>query len=78
MVHPRWVRCESYPNGEEGPSMSLDRRYVDILTMGRSGVDIFPLQVAEHLEDVKTVGKFLSGVGYGVYDRVCGSGFRAG
>ena len=58
--------------------MSLDRRYVDILTMGRSGVDIFPLQVAEHLEDVKTVGKFLSGVGYGVYDRVCGSGFRAG
>ena len=58
--------------------MSLDRRYVDILTMGRSGVDIFPFQVGEHLEDVKTVGKFLSGVGYGVYDRVCGSGFRAG
>lgn len=58
--------------------MSLDRRYVDILTIGRSGVDIFPLQVGEHLEDVKTVGKFLSGVGYGVYDRVCGLGFRAG
>ena len=58
--------------------MSLDRRYVDILTMGRSGVDIFPLQVGEHLEDVKTFGKFLSGVGYGVYDRICGSGFRAG
>ena len=29
--------------------MSLDRRYVDILTMGRSGVDIFPLQVGAHL-----------------------------
>jgi len=42
--------------------MSLDRRYVDILTMGRSGVDIFPLQVGEHLEDVETVGKFLGGL----------------
>lgn len=62
MVHPRLVRCESRPNGEEGPSMSLDRRYVDILTMGRSGVDIFPLQAGEHLEDVETVGKFLGGL----------------
>ena len=42
--------------------MSLDRRYVDILTMGRSGVDIFPLQAGEHLEDVETVGKFLGGL----------------
>ena len=32
--------------------MSLERRYVDILTMGRSGIDIFPLQVGAHLEDV--------------------------
>ena len=41
--------------------MSLERRYVDILTMGRSGIDIFPLQVGAHLEDVETFGKFLGG-----------------
>lgn len=41
--------------------MSLDQHYADILTMGRSGVDIFPLQVGAHLEDVETFGKFLGG-----------------
>lgn len=41
--------------------MSLECRYVDILTMGRSGIDIFPLQVGAHLEDVETFGKFLGG-----------------
>lgn len=41
--------------------MSLERRYVDILTMGRSGIDIFPLQVGAHLGDVETFGKFLGG-----------------
>ena len=41
--------------------MSLERRYVDILTMGRSGIDVFPLQIGAHLEDVETFGKFLGG-----------------
>lgn len=41
--------------------MSLDQHYADVLTMGRSGVDIFPLQVGAHLEDVETFGKFLGG-----------------
>ncbi len=33
----------------------------DVLTMGRVGVDLYPLQVATALEDVETFGKFLGG-----------------
>lgn len=33
----------------------------DVLTIGRVGVDIYPLQVGVHLEDVETFGKFLGG-----------------
>ena len=34
---------------------------VDVLTFGRSGVDIYPLQIGVGLEDVETFGKFLGG-----------------
>ena len=34
---------------------------VDVLTIGRVGVDIYPLQVGVGLEDVDTFGKFLGG-----------------
>ncbi|MGY1704857.1 5-dehydro-2-deoxygluconokinase [Geodermatophilus sp. SYSU D00697] len=33
----------------------------DVVVMGRSGVDIYPLQVGVGLEDVSTFGKFLGG-----------------
>jgi 5-dehydro-2-deoxygluconokinase len=33
----------------------------DVVTMGRVGVDIYPLQVGVGLEDVETFGKFLGG-----------------
>jgi 5-dehydro-2-deoxygluconokinase len=33
----------------------------DVITMGRSGVDLYPLQVGVGLEDVTTFGKFLGG-----------------
>ncbi len=33
----------------------------DVITMGRVGVDIYPLQVGVGLEDVTTFGKFLGG-----------------
>jgi 5-dehydro-2-deoxygluconokinase len=33
----------------------------DVITMGRVGVDIYPLQVGVGLEDVETFGKFLGG-----------------
>jgi 5-dehydro-2-deoxygluconokinase len=34
---------------------------LDVLTMGRIGVDIYPLQVGVRLEDVTTFGKYLGG-----------------
>src|SRR5882757_9074278 len=34
---------------------------LDVITMGRVGVDIYPLQVGVGLEDVSTFGKFLGG-----------------
>ncbi len=37
-----------------------DARF-DVLAIGRSGVDIYPLQVGVGLEDVETFGKFLGG-----------------
>jgi len=58
--------------------MSLERRYVDILTMGRSGIDIFPLQVGAHLEDVETFGKFLGGSPTNVAVAAAQLGHRAG
>jgi 5-dehydro-2-deoxygluconokinase len=33
----------------------------DVLTIGRVGVDLYPLQAGVHLEDVETFGKFLGG-----------------
>jgi 5-dehydro-2-deoxygluconokinase len=33
----------------------------DVITIGRVGVDLYPLQVGVHLEDVTTFGKFLGG-----------------
>ena len=34
---------------------------LDVLAIGRCGVDIYPLQVGVGLEDVETFGKFLGG-----------------
>src|SRR5919197_4897269 len=34
---------------------------LDVMTMGRVGVDIYPLQVGVGLEDVETFGKYLGG-----------------
>ncbi|MEV0408784.1 5-dehydro-2-deoxygluconokinase [Actinoallomurus sp. NPDC050550] len=33
----------------------------DLITMGRVSVDVYPLQVGVHLEDVETFGKYLGG-----------------
>lgn len=35
--------------------------HFDVLTMGRSGVDLYPLQSETHLDDVSTFGKYLGG-----------------
>jgi 5-dehydro-2-deoxygluconokinase len=34
---------------------------LDVLAMGRSGVDVYPLQIGVGLEDVETFGKYLGG-----------------
>ena len=41
--------------------MSNASPVLDVLTFGRSGVDIYPLQVGVGLEDVQTFGKYLGG-----------------
>jgi 5-dehydro-2-deoxygluconokinase len=38
-----------------------NRQHPEVLTFGRSGVDIYPLQIGVGLEDVETFGKFLGG-----------------
>ncbi|QJC21100.1 5-dehydro-2-deoxygluconokinase [Arcanobacterium buesumense] len=41
--------------------MAREIQYPEVITMGRSGVDIYPLQSGLGLEDVETFGKFLGG-----------------
>ena len=41
--------------------MSDDTLPFDLLTIGRVGVDLYPLQSNTHLQDVRTFGKFLGG-----------------
>jgi 5-dehydro-2-deoxygluconokinase len=41
--------------------MSTPGRHLEVLTMGRVGVDLYPEQVGVHLEDVTTFAKFLGG-----------------
>jgi len=38
-----------------------DAASFDVLTIGRVGVDLYPLQSGTHLQDVETFGKFLGG-----------------
>ncbi len=40
---------------------SQERKQFDVLTIGRSGVDVYPLQTEVGLEKVETFGKFLGG-----------------
>lgn len=48
----------SHPGREPGPGS--DEPY-DLITMGRIGVDLYPLQAGVSLADVETFGKFLGG-----------------
>jgi 5-dehydro-2-deoxygluconokinase len=51
---------------------------LDVLTVGRVGVDIYPLQVGVGLEDVETFGKFLGGSPTNVAVAAARYGLRAG
>ncbi len=48
-------------SAQAGPSGASAEAPLDVLTFGRSGVDIYPLQVGVGLEDVQTFGKYLGG-----------------
>src|SRR5690606_32348038 len=46
---------------EERRSMTVSPQYFDLITMGRIGVDLYPLQTGVPLPKVETFGKFLGG-----------------
>jgi len=50
---------------------------LDVLTMGRVGVDIYPLQVGVGLQDVETFGKYLGGTATNVAVAVARYGRRS-
>jgi 5-dehydro-2-deoxygluconokinase len=50
----------------------------DVLTIGRIGVDVYPLQVGVGLEDVETFGKFLGGSATNVAVAAARHGRRSG
>src|SRR6478609_11975389 len=51
---------------------------LDVLTFGRAGVDVYPLQVGVGLEDVETFGKYLGGTTANVAVAAARLGERAG
>jgi len=55
---------------------SSDRAY-DVVTVGRTGVDVYPLQVGVGLEDVHTFGKFLGGTAANVAVAAARHGLQA-
>ena len=57
---------------------ALQSRPFDLLTIGRIGVDIYPLQDGVGLEDVQTFGKFLGGSATNVAVAAARHGLRAG
>jgi 5-dehydro-2-deoxygluconokinase len=58
-------------------SVSDSAKMPEPLTFGRSGVDIYPLQIAVGLEDVMTFGKFLGGTAANVAVAAARLGRRA-
>ena len=49
----------------------------DVITMGRVGIDLYPLQSGVGLEDVRTFGKFLGGSATNVAIAAARHGLRA-
>ncbi len=54
---------------------TADRPY-DVITVGRAGVDVYPLQIGVGLEDVRTFGKFLGGTAANVAVAAARHGLR--
>ncbi|WP_369135726.1 5-dehydro-2-deoxygluconokinase [Modestobacter sp. I12A-02662] len=49
------------PGPPDPPADAASAGVPEVLVLGRSGVDVYPLQVGVGLEDVETFGKFLGG-----------------
>jgi len=47
--------------GRQAPETAPATVAFEVLTMGRVGVDLYPLQPGTHLQDVETFGRFLGG-----------------
>src|SRR6478735_1335119 len=59
---PECRSAQSYASHHQPPEGDLTTTQpFDVLAIGRSGVDIYPLQTGLGLEDVETFGKFLGG-----------------
>ena len=55
-----------------------DQEIFDVVTIGRSGIDIYPLQTEVGLEDVETFGKFLGGSPMNTDGTFSGDRYRSG
>jgi 5-dehydro-2-deoxygluconokinase len=60
------------------PPARPDGLPLEVLTFGRAGVDIYPLQIGVGLEDVQTFGKYLGGTTANVAVAAARLGHRAG
>jgi 5-dehydro-2-deoxygluconokinase len=60
-----------------GPPATPPAAAYDVVTVGRTGVDIYPLQVGVGLEDVETFGKFLGGTAANVAVAAARHGLRS-
>ena len=67
------MRLRARPTASSPPRQAAA---YDVLTVGRTGVDIYPLQVGVGLEDVHTFGKFLGGTAANVAVAAARHGLR--
>ncbi|SEQ00207.1 5-dehydro-2-deoxygluconokinase [Microlunatus flavus] len=65
-------------HGEDGAQDGQGREGLEVLTFGRAGVDVYPLQVGVGLEDVETFGKYLGGTCANVAVAAARFGHRTG
>src|SRR3954462_11131865 len=58
---PECRSAQSYAHHQPPEGDLTTTQPLDVLAIGRSGVDIYPLQIGVGLEDVASFGKFLGG-----------------
>ena len=66
------------PQQQAGEPTGPGQQDLEVLTFGRAGVDIYPLQVGVGLEDVESFGKYLGGTCANVAVAAARFGHRTG